>query len=179
MATTRHMEGATRDGARLLLRDAADGDMPALLEVRDSVAVHGDRIRDARGGQFRYLVAERDEVVVGFGQLVFEQPPTWPAMKLMPTMIDLEVRADRRSRGIGSFMIRAMEELARQRGHEEMFISTDPDGNARALALYARLGYAAMQAEPYLDRWAYTSSNGELHTGAEWIVDMRKALPAS
>jgi len=176
MAEPEETEGVTNDGAQLLLRDADDGDMPGLLEIRDSAAVHGDRIRDARGGQFRYLVAECEGLVSGFGQLVLGQPPTWPEVKLVPTMVDLEVRADMRSRGIGSFMIRAMEELARQRGHGEMYISTDPDGNARALVLYARLGYAAMQDKPYLDRWSFTSSDGEVHTGEEWIVDMRKAL---
>ena len=179
MAKDEQMEGVTSDAAQLLLRDAADGDLTALVEIRDNAAVHGDRIRDALGGQFRYLVAECEGIISGFGQLVLEQPPTWPEVKLVPTMVDLEVRADMRSRGIGTFMIRSMEELARQRGCEEIYISADPDGNARALALYARLGYRAIQDEPYLDRWAYTSSNGELHTGEEWIVDMRKALPAS
>ncbi|MFC1526318.1 GNAT family N-acetyltransferase [Candidatus Latescibacterota bacterium] len=171
-----HMRGTTTSGIPVLVRDASGDDVNELVPVGQDEAVHRDRVRDADGEHLRYLVAACDGTVVGFCQLVFEQPPTWPEVKLMPTMNDLQVREDMRSRGIGSFMIVVMEELARRRGFGEVFISTDPNGNERAFALYQRLGYEAMQEEPHLDRWSFTSSDGQLHEGEEWIVDLRKEL---
>jgi GNAT superfamily N-acetyltransferase len=90
--------------------------------------------------------------------------------------LDLQVAEAHRGRGIGTAMIGQMETLAADQGCDRLWLSVDPMGNARAHALYARLGYRALQAEPYNDRWRFVDSEGRVHEGEEWLVDMFKAL---
>ena len=69
------------------------------------------------------------------------------------------------------------DEGNRGRGRAEVGTSAaDPDGTARALALYQHLGYVPMQEEPHLEHWSFTFSDGELHEGEEWLIDLRKEL---
>ncbi|RPF31968.1 GNAT family N-acetyltransferase [Streptomyces sp. TLI_185] len=62
-----------------------------------------------------------------------------------------------RSRGIGTQLIGAAEELARGRALSVVGIGVGKD-NPRAAALYARLGYRPMV--DYLDRYTYVDVNG-------------------
>ena len=157
-----------------VIRDARPEDVPTLGAFKEGEVFHRDRLRDADGKTLRYLVAELDGAVVGHGLLVFGQPPTWPKMKHLPQMIDLWIRPDLRSRGIGRAMIARMEQLARKAGCSEMFLGVDPDNNPRALALYQRLGYVAIDAKPVEDRWEHIDSSGVRHGGVEWIIHMKK-----
>jgi len=52
----------------------------------------------------------------------------------------------------------------------------DPLNNPRAHALYRRLGYRQLQTEPYLKHWEFADSDGNLHAGDDWTVDMAKPL---
>ncbi|GAA2517237.1 GNAT family N-acetyltransferase [Streptomyces longisporus] len=62
-----------------------------------------------------------------------------------------------RSRGIGTRLIRAAEELARERALPVVGIGVGRD-NPRAAALYARLGYRPVT--DYLDRYTYVDADG-------------------
>ncbi|NUP65406.1 MAG: GNAT family N-acetyltransferase [Nonomuraea sp.] len=62
-----------------------------------------------------------------------------------------------RSRGIGTQLIRAAEELARERALPLVGIGVGRD-NPRAAALYARLGYRPVT--DYLDRYTYVDTDG-------------------
>ncbi|NUQ98086.1 MAG: GNAT family N-acetyltransferase [Streptomyces sp.] len=62
-----------------------------------------------------------------------------------------------RSRGIGTQLIRAAEELARERALPVVGIGVGRD-NPRAAALYARLGYRPVT--DYLDRYTYIDADG-------------------
>ena len=144
--------------------------------MRPTEALHRDRIRDADGIHLRYMVAECEDALAGFGLLVFQQPDTWPRVKLLPRIVDLWVRPDLRSRGIGTFMMRKMEKLAVERGYSEIFIGVDPETNRRAYVFYLRLGYEPLQEESYLEHWCFTTSDGEVHEGHDWNIDLRKEL---
>jgi GNAT superfamily N-acetyltransferase len=165
----------------LLIRDARSADLPGLAAIRyaDCLAVHTDRLRDAASGHLRFLVAERDGVIVGFGLLVFSRPTTWPdggTTDRLPGILDLYVADVHRGRGVGTALIRHMEGIAVGERCDRLFLSVDPRENSRAYALYMRLGYQALQAEPYRDRWRFVDSGGRVHEGEEWLVDMVKAL---
>ena len=165
----------------LLIRDARLADLPGLAAIRyaDSLALHTDRLSDAVSGHLRFLVAERDRVIVGFGLLVFSRPATWPdagTADCLPGILDLYVAEAHRGQGVGAALIRHMEGIAASEGCDKLYLGVDPRENARACALYQRLGFQALQAEPYRDRWRLVDSDGRVHGGEEWLVDMVKAL---
>jgi GNAT superfamily N-acetyltransferase len=166
---------------RLLVRDARPADLEGLAAVcyGDQPAIHADRLRAAALGHLRFLVAELDGDIVGFGLLVFSRPETWPGAGTsdgLPAILDLHVAESMRGRGIGTAMIQRMEEITASNGCTSLFLSVDPVENARAHALYARLGYRALQAEPYLDRWRFVDSEGMVHEGEDWQIELVKSL---
>jgi hypothetical protein len=78
------------------IRDARPEDLPALVAVghSESPAIHRDRIRDAAEHDVRYLVAESQGTILGYGLLVLKRPPTWPDTSptdYLPLIIDLTV----------------------------------------------------------------------------------------
>ena len=170
------MAASSETRSALSFRDAAADDLDVLTAMRAGEAIHRDRLRDADGIHLRYFVLQQGTELAGFGLLVFEQPDGWPEVKLLPKMIDLWVRPGVRSQGIGSFMIGEMEAIARQRGHEGLHVSVDPEENQRAFSLYVRLGYEPLQKEPYLEEWSFTSSDGQRHEGRALNIDLCKRL---
>lgn len=167
---------AQADHDNVCIRDATQADVAALGAIHYGPAVHRDRVRDADGKVLRYLVVVRASRVVGHGALVLAQPPTWPKMARLPQMNDLHIRADLRSHGLGTRLIQAMEDLAREAGCAELFMGVDPAINPRATALYRRLGYEPADREPVEDRWEFTDSDGVVHQEIEQIIHMRKPL---
>jgi GNAT superfamily N-acetyltransferase len=150
-----------------------------LVAYADHPAIHRDRLRDAALGHLRLLVAERDGAIVGFGSLVFSRPATWPdagTADRLPGIMDLYIAEAHRGQGIGTALIHRMEEIAVDKGYDRLFLGVDPDENARAHALYTRLGYQALQAEPYRGCWQFVDSEGCVHEGQEWLVDMVRTL---
>ena len=165
----------------LEIREARLEDLPALEAVRyaDAPAIHRDRLRDAAAGHFHYLVAELSGTVVGFGLLAVTRPINWPDQATpqhLPLVLDLYVAEAHRGQGIGASIVRQMEELALDAGYDRLFLSVDPVDNAGARALYVRLGYVALNAQPYREHWRFTDSDGKVHEGSGWQIDMCKEL---
>lgn len=165
----------------ITVRDAVEDDIPALTAIKGdgSQAVHHDRLRDAREGGFRYLVLIHEEQVTGYACLVFRRPAYWSDggdTEHLPQIVDLQVKEGMRSRGYGSTFIRSMEHIAAAAGCADVYVSVEPLDNPRALALYQRLGFEPVQAEPYQRPWQFNDSAGRVHRGEEWIIDMVKHL---
>lgn len=161
------------------VRQATGADLPALTSLRPPVALHKDRLRDADGRSLLYLVVEQTETIVGFGLLVFKRPATWSDAddsSRLPALVDLFISPGNRSRGAGSYLIATMEETARSRHCPQIYIGVDPVDNPRARQLYLRLGYTPLQAEPYRSHWQFIDSDGNLHEGNDWHIDMVKGL---
>ncbi|MEU0250284.1 GNAT family N-acetyltransferase [Streptomyces sp. NPDC006235] len=78
-----------------------------------------------------------------------------------------------RSRGIGSALIRAAEERARERGRTAIGLGV-ADDNPRAAAFYARLGYRPLA--PYVGRWSYEDHDGVTHECVEELTFLVKEL---
>lgn len=159
-----------------MIRDAGEDDLDALAAMKPTRAMHQDRIREAARGWMRYLVAEIDAHVRAFGILVFTAPEDWLRRDHVPLMVDLFVAEDWRCRGIGAAMIRRMEAIARARRQTAIWLTVEPDNNARAMALYRRLGYQAMQETPFREAYRFVDSSGHVDEGVEWVVEMRKDL---
>ena len=165
----------------LQIRDASPADIDALTAIRyaETPAVHRDRIEAATSREVRYRVAQIGDALVGFGMLVLRWPKTWPRSETpepLPQIIDLFVAETERGRGIGGAMVADMEELAVGAGYGAIFMRVDPIDNPRAQSLYERLGYRAIQTEPFRSRWQFTDSDGTVHQGEEWALDMAKEL---
>jgi GNAT superfamily N-acetyltransferase len=163
----------------LTVRNATEADIDALMRFKPSLGVHRDRLRDAAQPGFRYLVLELDQRIIGFVCLVFVRPRYWSdgdSTDHLPTAIDLFIDAPLRSCGYGSFLLQAVEQLAAQAGSTQFYLWVDPVENPRAYALYRRLGYAPLQAQPYWFRWEFVDSAGQLHAGDSWRLDLVKSL---
>lgn len=149
------------------------------MHLKPSLAVHRDRIRDARQPGFRYLVLELDQRMIGMVCLVFVRPSYWSdgdSSEYLPTVIDFQIDPSLRGRGYGSFLLREVERLAAELGAKNLYIWVDPVDNPRAYALYLRLGYQPLQEQPYLFHWEFVDSAGDGHSGDSWRVDMVKSL---
>lgn len=134
----------------LVIRDATQADLPALVNIRNAPAQFV-RYRSLADGQaIRLLVCEQAEQVVGFAMLYLRQPTKRNMAKShIPKISDLYIAAPFRCQGIGSTFIAYMEDLALAFGHQALYVSVDPIENPRAMALYQRLGYAPLLDQPY------------------------------
>jgi GNAT superfamily N-acetyltransferase len=165
--------------AMLTIRPAQLADLKALCHIRyaQQPAIHRDRINAANNTAYYYLVAERDSTIVGFGMLLVERPPGWnDPLNAFPIIVDLFVAEAYRGQGFGSALLAHIESTAYQHGKRAIYLNVEPHTNPRALALYQRLGFQPLQAEPYHHTWRFTDSQGVEHFGEEWVVDMCKPL---
>ncbi|MFF5789582.1 GNAT family N-acetyltransferase [Streptomyces sp. NPDC012693] len=139
---------------------------------------HADRFARQEAGSGTYLLARRDGVPLGHGQLRWDgcaAPEVRAELGDCPEFNGLDVRAELRGQGIGTALIRAAEELARTRGRTAMGLGVTRD-NPRAAALYARLGYRPVVA--YTDRWSWTDPDGRAHEEADPCTFLVRSLTA-
>ena len=123
---------------------------------------HRKRLDRQRRGEAVYLIAWHGEVPVGHGLLKWEGPDDGPMtarLERCPDVEDLFVHPDYRSRGIGARLLECAEGLARDRAFQKIGLGVSVE-NARARALYRRLGYEDAGFGEYIDRWQYTDENG-------------------
>lgn len=167
--------------SRITVRDAEEADVPALTAIKGdgTEALHRDRLRDAQGSGFRYLVLLVAQELIGFACLVIRRPAYWSDADdthHLPQIVDLRVKESHRGQGYGSDFVRAIERIAAEAGYGQLYMSVEPLNNPRAYALYQRLGYQQIQSEPYRKIWEFTDSEGKVHRGEDWVVDMVKQL---
>jgi GNAT superfamily N-acetyltransferase len=163
----------------ITMREATVADLPALTAIRPPEAIHRGRLRDAERADYTYFVFLHGEEIVGFGSLVFRRPASWANAKdvrHLPEINDLHVAEAERGKGYGSAAIRLMEQKAAEAGSDRLYISVEPFHNPRAYALYQRLGYKAIQSEPYFHQWAAVDGDGNVQRGEDWLVDTVKVL---
>jgi GNAT superfamily N-acetyltransferase len=176
------MVAAASVGENLAVRNATEADVDALMCFKPSLAVHLDRLRDASQPGFHYLVLELDQRIIGFVCLVFVRPRYWSdgdSTDKLPTAIDFFIDLPLRGRGYGSFLLREVERLAAEAGSQQLYLWVDPVQNPRAYALYLRLGYQPLQAQPYPFHWEFVDSAGQQHAGDSWRLDLVKSLYSS
>lgn len=163
----------------MLIREAQPDDIPALERVNPlGGAAHHDRVVREHGMPVRLLVADEAGEVVGYAYILTAMPPFWTP-RYVPQLVDLQVREDCRSRGYGSALVRAAEALIRAEGGTLLYLAVDPDHNPRALALYRRLGYQALDEHPVDESWEFSDSAGVVHRGVDHVIYMRSQNDSS
>jgi phosphinothricin acetyltransferase len=137
--------------AELTVRDARAADAAAIATIYNQGII--DRIATletvertpeervawlaARGPRHPVLVAERDQVVVGWGSLNPFNP-----RKAYEYVADFSVYVERawRGKGVGSALLRALIARAEQLGYHKMVLSAFPR-NALGMALYQKYAF--------------------------------------
>ena len=159
-----------------LVRDATRHDRAELIAVRDTPTLHDQYLAEADGEGLRYLVYERGGRIVGFALLILRRLTSGVPPTDLPKISDLHIATANRSKGYGADFIARMEAIAREWGHDRMYIGVDPIENPRALELYRRLGYSPLQTTPYLKVAMLDDGHGKVEQRSYWRVDLMKAL---
>jgi GNAT superfamily N-acetyltransferase len=137
--------------------------------LRGHTSVPEQRFERQQRGDSTFLVAWDGDVPVGSGEIrwigcaapeIHEHYPDCPELNGLNVW-----PSERRSQGIGTALITAAEDLARDRGRREFGMGV-VDTNPRAAALYLRIGYQETGLD-YLDRYHYTDSDGVRHDIAD------------
>lgn len=114
---------------------------PATADDRETLsqfplAEHVDQtLADAAAGNALYAVAEVDGAVVGAATLDLVH-------EVNPQITRIWVVKEARRGGVGSTLSRWLEDQARERGHDAVFMMIDPN-NERAIPMAIDLGYSA------------------------------------
>ncbi|OSZ65968.1 GNAT family N-acetyltransferase [Hydrogenophaga sp. IBVHS2] len=132
-------------------RDPAGGGEPLSAYAREHLVAE----LAARPQAFSILAFDGDQAV-GLVNCI-EGFSTFQCKPLV-NVHDVAVLASHRGRGVAAQMLRAAEAVAVQRGAVKMTLEV-LSGNAPALALYRRLGYAGYQLDPamgtagFMQKW--------------------------
>ena len=130
------------------LRRLRPDDLPRLAATRGGVAWKGSDGRwnrylaEQNQGRREVLLADTGEAIIAYGSLAWvSQNPSFRSAGI-PEIQDLVVAEDYRNAGLGTRMIRALEERARAAGHSRVGIGVGlyRDYGA-AQRLYSKLGY--------------------------------------
>ena len=124
-----------------------------------------------QAGEVCVLVVEWNRFPVGQGAIHWRGKPTHPHI---PDIQSLRVFDAFRGLGLGSQLLRALENTVRERGFKQVSLAVALD-NPRAHALYERIGYAPV-GEPYHDEWIYRDARGEECRVCERVLDLVKNL---
>ena len=136
----------------MLVRDATEDDLPAILEIynsviatstavyRDTPATLDDRLawwRAKREPGFPTLVADESGTVTGFAS--FGDFRAWPGYRFTVEHT-VHVHRDHRGRGVGSALMLPLIARAQALGKHVMIAGVDAD-NAGSLIFHERLGF--------------------------------------
>jgi L-amino acid N-acyltransferase len=136
----------------MIVRDAVEGDLPAILEIyndiiatstavyRDTPATLDDRLAWWRAKQepgFPTLVADHHDVVIGFA--TFGDFRSWPGYRFTVEHT-VHVHRDHRGRGVGAALMGPLIARAESLGKHVMIAGVDAD-NAGSIAFHERLGF--------------------------------------
>jgi [ribosomal protein S18]-alanine N-acetyltransferase len=144
--------------ARMLLRHLGPGDAPkvvAAADLFDDDARPDATRRFLEDGNHHLIVAYEDEIAAGF---VSGVEMTHPDKGTEMFLYELGVDERFRRRGVGTALVDALAELARDRGCYGMWVLTDADNDA-ALATYTRSG-ATERSDHVMLSWTF-STDGE------------------
>lgn len=153
--------------AEVAVRVAELSDL-AVLESelpRPTPTRHREWLSQQDDGSVAYLVASLEERPVGHGLIHWagaRDPEVRALLGECPEIYSLAVVEELQSRGIGTLLVRALEELAGSRGFARTGLAVALE-NPAARSLYERLGYERADIGTFIDRWSWVDAAGEVH----------------
>ncbi|MET7278604.1 GNAT family N-acetyltransferase [Kribbella sp. NPDC005582] len=152
----------------LTIRDLTPDDLPSLGESPAKLTSMVEELTRAQRGEVDYLaVCTPSGHPVGYGAVDYTKPPGGA------TLYQLTVIEPLQSCGIGTILIRALEQRIRARGIPLAELGID-DASPRPQALYERLGYQVSGTEP--GAWDITTPDGGTARYETTITLLRKQL---
>lgn len=120
----------------IIVRQAEEADLPALrgLQAYPVADLVDEHYAAQQAGDLVYCVALDDDAVVGSALLIFNSPDVTPELK------NMFVVPSARRRGIGRLLSTWIEQLARERSYQAVYLAVDPN-NEKAVPLYVSLEY--------------------------------------
>jgi GNAT superfamily N-acetyltransferase len=147
------------------IRVANESDLEGLCKIRNNRELFTGYLQQ----QEVYLVlAEQDNIILGFGVLKLNG-------RLIPKLSDLYVKENYRGNGIGSNLIKYREQIARELGYFEIFVSVDPIENPKMIKLISTQGYYAI-SEPYVKSAILYNPDGTTYDKTYTRIDLKKLL---
>ena len=159
--------------SRLCVRPAHERDLrPLEWHGGHDLRSFYEEVWEKHGAQeLLYLVADFNGFPIGQVLVIWSGKPSHPHF---PDVQSLRVHPAFRGLGIGSRLLEAAEQCARERSHGELGLSVSVE-NPHAHRLYERCGYI-VRGQPYLDEWSYCNAREESVTLSEVVVDLVKQL---
>jgi GNAT superfamily N-acetyltransferase len=104
------------------IRFANENDLAGLCSLRNNKDLFTNYLKQFLNKEIYLVIAEQSLLILGFGVLKLKGT-------LHPKLSDLYVSEVYRRKGIGSDLIRYRENIARDLGYTEIFVSVDPIEN--------------------------------------------------
>lgn len=158
------------------IRQATVEDIEKLCKARNNEKLFREYLEDCKGGDAHFLVAEIKEKIVGFGLVYLEVTKGGKKKSHLPKLSDLFVIKDYRGKGVGTILIEARELLAKQYGYSQIFVSIDPSESSEMINLAKKLGYVAIQTQPYQVTAIYYTPQGQPYEKTYSRLDFKKSL---
>lgn len=139
---------------------------------------HRERFVRQRKGEVVYLAAWHKSPPVGHALLKWygsTDEPMASELDNCPDIEDLFVSPDYRSRGIGSQLMDAVEDLAKEQGYFRVGLGVGSD-NFRARSLYEHRGYKDSGFGEYRESGSYVDKDGQQQSWEEICVYLIKKL---
>lgn len=150
------------------IRLADENDLVALCRVRNNIDLFKYYLEQSERKEVYLVIAEQEAHILGFAILKVNG-------HLLPKLSDLYVKENYRRNGIGSALIKYRENIAKNLGYSEIFVSVDPIENPKMIKLIKRHGYKAI-SEPYIKKAVFFNSDGTPYDKTYTKIDLKKLL---
>lgn len=153
---------------KYILRLANDNDISGLCNIRNNKDLFKKYLMQFEKKEVYLVIAEQIELIIGFGVLKLKGT-------LLPKLSDLYVKEEYRGNGVGSDLIKYRENIARDLGYSEMFVSVDPVENPKIIKIIKKHGYEVI-SDPYSKEAVFYNDDGTTYNKTYTRIDLKKLL---
>jgi GNAT superfamily N-acetyltransferase len=153
---------------KYILRLANENDLSGLCNIRNNKDLFKKYLMQSEKKEVYLVIAEQTELILGFGALKLKGT-------LFPKLSDLYVKEEYRGNGVGSDLIKYRENIARDLGYSEMFVSVDPIENPKMIKLIKKHGFEAI-SDPYTKEAVFYNDDGTTYDKTYTRIDLKKFL---
>ncbi len=151
-------------------RLANENDLQSFCTIRNNQDLFIRYLQQQEKKEIYLVVAEQNKLIFGFGVLKL-------IGNLIPKLSDLFVKENYRGNNIGSNLIKTRENIARDLGFLEIYVSVDPIENPKMIKLMIKLGYEAIST-PYSKSAIYYKEDGTTYDKTYTRIDFKKVFLA-